>query len=148
MTEQQRELVKWLNRAFHAEKKLNALKRLKKRDKERAKDISPKHNGDIKGKSDTRQNNVEKVLITLASSEEKYDKFLEEYNNLRIEIEKVIETLHDDELEAIFIYRYLDYMTMEQIAETMHYDVSTISRKHKKGLKKLQGNAMDCKAIM
>ena len=140
MTEQQSELVKWLNRAFHAEKKLNALKRLKKRDKERANDISAGNSGDIKGKSDTRQNNVEKVLITLASSEEKYDKFLEEYNNLRIEIEKAIETLHDDELEAIFIDRYLNYMTMEQIAEEMNYSISTVKRRYNDGIEKLNLN--------
>lgn len=124
MTQKQNKLIKWLNRALYAEKKLNALKRLTERDKKRAKDISV-------------GNNAEKVLTTLAASEEKYNRFLEKYNNSRAEIEKTIESLHDDKIEAIFIDRYLNNMTTEQIAEKMHYSVITIERYHKKGIEKL-----------
>ena len=40
MTDEQLEKVAWLNRAFHAEKKVKALGSLLERDKERAEDIS------------------------------------------------------------------------------------------------------------
>ncbi|MGN0614199.1 MAG: sigma factor-like helix-turn-helix DNA-binding protein [Porcipelethomonas sp.] len=47
---------------------------------------------------------------------------------------------HDYEIEAIFNYRYLDYLTMEEIAKEMHYDERTIRRKHNNSIEKLSGN--------
>jgi DNA-directed RNA polymerase specialized sigma24 family protein len=144
MTEQQNELIKWLNRAFYAEKKLKALEHLRESDRERAERITSVLGSNIKGKSDTRQNNAENSLIRLACSEEKYERFLDRYISLREEVEKKISDLHNDELEALFIYRYLDYMTMEKIAEEMHYDERTIKRKHKAGIEKLSPNVTLC----
>ena len=144
MTKEQKEKIKWLNRAFRAEKKLGALYYHKERDKDRAKHITAAYGGNIKGKSDSRENAVEKAFITYSGSTEKYDRFLDNYISIRGEIEKSIESLHDDEIEAIFIYRYLDYLTMDKIAEKMHYDVSTIKRKHKVGIEMLPPNATFC----
>lgn len=144
MTENQKNKIKWLNRAFHAEKKLMALYHHKERDKERAQCITSVLGGNIKGKSDSRENAVEKALITFAGSTEEYERFLDDYISIRGEIRESIESLHDDEIEAIFIYRYLDYKTIEDIAYEMHYDESTIKRKHKKGLAMLPPNAPIC----
>lgn len=140
MTENQKNKIKWLNRAFHAEKKLTALYHHKERDKERAQCITSVLGGNIKGKSDSRENAVEKALITFAGSTEEYERFLDDYILIRSEIRESIESLHDDEIEAIFIYRYLEYMTIEGIAEEMHYDERTIRRKHRSGIEKLSGN--------
>lgn len=48
MTDEQLEKIAWLNRAFHAEKKVKALGSLLERDKERAKDISANYEKMIK----------------------------------------------------------------------------------------------------
>lgn len=144
MTKEQKEKIKWLNRAFRAEKKLGALYYHKERDKGRAVHITAAYGGNIKGKSDSRENAVEKAFITFSGSTEKYDRFLDNYISIRGEIEKSIESLHDDEIEAIFTYRYLDYLTMEKIAEKMHYDKRTIIRKHKEGIEKLSPNVTLC----
>lgn len=144
MNEQQSELIKWLKRAFYAEKKLKALEHLRESDRERAERITSVLGGNVKGKSDTRQNTVENSLIRLACSEEKYERFLDRYVSIREEVEKKISDLHNDELEALFIYRYLDYMTIEKIAEEMHYDERTVRRKHKDGLEKMSANVRFC----
>lgn len=140
MTAQQRRIIAWLNRAYYAEKKLRALESLRESDRERAQRITAVYGGNDKGKSDSRSNTQEIALITLACSIEKYDRFLAEYNAMRREIESAIENLHDHELEAIFIYRYLEYRTMSDIAERMNYADITIKRKHLQGLQKLIPN--------
>lgn len=137
MTEEQLTKMAWLNRAYHAEKKVNAIKSLRDSDRERAQRITANYSGSDKGKSDGRKNGIEEALVTLAASDEKYDNALRDYSKLRKEIECTIDSLHDDELEAIFTYRYLDYKTIEEIAELMHYSVSTVKRRFRKGIKKL-----------
>ena len=144
MTIEHLEKIAWLNRAFYAEKKVKALESIRKRDRERTQQITANYEGNDKGKSDGRKNGVEEALMMLAESNEKYDNALHDYSVLRREIESAIENLHDDELETIFMYRYLDYKTMEQIAELMNYNERTIIRKHKAGIEKLSPNVIAC----
>lgn len=138
MTEEQIEKISWLNRAFYAEKKVKALESLKKHDRERAQQITANYTSNDKGKSDGRNNGVEEALLVLAESEEKYCKALCYYSVIRREIEIAIGSLNNNELESIFIYRYLEYKTMEEIAECMNYSLSTIKRKHNKGIEKVE----------
>lgn len=144
MTIEHLEKIAWLNRAFYAEKKVKALESIRKRDRERTQQITANYEGKDKGKSDGRKNGVEEALMMLAESDEKYDNALHDYSLLRREIETAIESLHDDELETIFMYRYLDYKSMEQIAELMNYNSRTIIRKHKAGIEKLSPNVIAC----
>ena len=138
MTIEHLEKIAWLNRAFYAEKKVKALESIRKRDRERTQQITANYEGKDKGKSDGRKNGVEEALMMLAESDEKYDNALHDYSLLRREIETTIESLHDDELETIFMYRYLDYKSMEQIAELMNYSLSTVKRRHKKAIEKIE----------
>ena len=138
MTIEHLEKIAWLNRAFYAEKKVKALESIRKRDRERTQQISANYEGNDKGKSDGRKNGVEEALMMLAESDEKYDNALHDYSMLRREIETAIESLHDDELETVLIYRYLDYKDMEQIAECMNYSLSTVERRHKKAIEKIE----------
>ncbi len=144
MTDEQLEKIAWLNRAFHAEKNVNALSSLLKRDKERAKDISANYDKNDKGKSDSRTNGMEEALLMLAETEEKYNRALTEYTRCRKEIEAAIEGLHESDIKSIFKYRYIECKAMKEIAAEMHYDLSTVQRKHKTGLKKLQPFALEC----
>ena len=143
MTDEQLEKIAWLNRAFHAEKKVKALGSLLERDKERAKDISANYEKNDKGKSDSRTNGIEEILLLLAESEEKHAKALREYVCYRREIRKALEKLHDDELEALFTLRYLNYQTMDEISVEMNYSISSVQRKHKSGIEKFIGNDIE-----
>ena len=143
MTDEQLEKIAWLNRAFYAEKKVKALSSLLKRDRERAEDISANYEKNDKGKSDSRSNGIEEILLLLAESEEKHAKALREYVGYRREIRKALEKLHDDELEALFTLRYLNYQTMDEIAVEMNYSISSVQRKHKSGIEKLIGNDIE-----
>lgn len=140
MTTEQLEKIAWLNRAFYAEKKLKALESLRESDRERTQRITAVYGGNDKGKSDGRVNGVEDALITLAGSIEKYDRFLKEYNTTRKEIEMAIEGLESPREEALLIYRYLGYLSMEDIAEKMHYSTSTVKRIHRKAIEKMTPN--------
>lgn len=137
MTLEQMETSAWLNRAFYKDKKVRALRSLLERDRARAQGLSVNYGGVDKGRSDSRENGVEAAVQICAETSEAYDKALCEYNAMRREVSQVINGMRDDELEAIFIYRYLDGLSMEEIAERMHYDRSTIQRKHKAGLEKV-----------
>ena len=144
MTLEQMETSAWLNRAFYKEKKVRALRSLLERDRARAQGLAVNYEGIDKGHSDGRENGVEAAMQICAETSEAYDKALCEYDTIRREVSQIINGMHDDELEAIFIYRYLDGMSMEEIAERMHYDSRTILRKHKIGLDKLSPVVTQC----
>jgi DNA-directed RNA polymerase specialized sigma24 family protein len=136
MTKEQTIKRDWLNRAFYAEKKLNALLYKRERDKERAQRITAVFGGNDKGRTDSRENGTEKLLTILADSEKEYDDYAAEYARIRHEIEGAIEAL-DPVGYAILSYRHLSYLSMEKIAEKMNYERSTIHRKYKDSLDKI-----------
>ena len=113
MTIEQLEKIEWLNRAFHADLKANALM--------------------------AAQEQERKMMLSLGVSEEKIsskaiDDAIDRLIQVRIEISNAIDSLNDCELEAILNYRYLAYKSMQDIADLMHYDKSTVQRKHKKAI--------------
>lgn len=139
MTAEQEAKREWLNRAFYAEKKLNALLHKRECDRQRARRITAAIECNDKGKSDSRSNGTEAALFKLLGSDEEYSSYLKEYLDIRHEIETAIHTLENPELEAVLIYRYLDFVpSLEKIAEKMSYSYETIKNKHKKGLKCLK----------
>lgn len=144
MTEEQIAKRKWLNKVFYAEKKLTALEDKYKRDKARAERVTQMYGGIDKGKSDSRENGTQKLMDTLMDSREEYDKYAEEFAVARREVESAIETLDDDELEAIFIHRHLNYENVDKIAEIMHYSTRTVKRKYLEGLEKMSPNVLEC----
>ena len=71
-----------------------------------------------------------------------YNSYLNCYKkNYKLQIKNV---KGENFYETIFMYRYLDYKTMEQIAEIMNYNERTIRRKHHSGIEKLSGNVLEC----
>lgn len=135
MTAEQEAKREWLNRAFYAEKKLNALLHKRECDRQRAQRITAAIGCNDKGKSDSRSNSTEEALFKLLGSDEEYCSYFKEYLDIRHEIETAIHTLENPELEAVLIYRYLDFVpSLEKIAEKMSYSYETIKNKHKKGL--------------
>lgn len=137
MTDEQYAKVQWLYRAKNAEKKLNALYHKRECDRERAKRLARALGGAGAGRSDSRSNSTEESIFKLLGSGEEYEKYFSFYLSVRREIEDVIKTLGDPVAEAVFTQKYLNYMTMEEIAEKMNCSLSTVKTIYKNGLKKI-----------
>ncbi len=137
MTLEQMETSAWLNRAFYKDKKVRALRSLLERDRARAQGLTVNYGGVDKGRSDSRENGVEAAMQICAQTEKEYDASLCEYEAIRREVKAVINALHDDELEALLTYRYLEGLPMEEIAERMHYSTRSVKYKHKQALDKV-----------
>ena len=148
MTDEQYAKVRWLYRAKNAEKKLNALYHKRECDRERAKRLARALEGAGTGRSDSRSNVTEESIFKLLGSGEEYEKYFSFYLSVRREIEDVIKTLGDPVAEAVFTQKYLNYMTMEEIAEKMNCSVKTVKRKHGEGLEKMSPNALECPLLM
>ena len=141
------ELRRWLNRAFYADKKAKALDMLVQQCRERATGLVRATEGNDKGRSSTSKNGTENALIQLAEMEDKAEKLSAEAVKITAEIWEAIIGLHDDDLEAVLINRYILFQTVEQTAESMGYDPRTVMRKIKKAIEKLSPNVIECHPI-
>ena len=137
MTTQELETRHWLNRAFYADKKAKALEMLVRQCRERAEGLSRCSEGNDKGRSDSTENGTENALMKLAEMERKADEQKAEAVNVSAEIQGTISKLHDDDLEAVLIHRYILFHTIEQTAEIMNYHPNTVKSKVKKAVQKL-----------
>lgn len=137
MTEEQLTKIHWLNRAFHAEKAAKAWQAKLERDRSLAERISRSGNGTGGGQG----NSTEDALIRLAQTEAETRERLRELVDIREEISTAIRMVDDSDMQAILVRHYLAYETFEMIADKMHYNESTIRRKHKRALEKI---ALEC----
>ena len=135
MTAEQLQKIAWLNRAFHAEKAARAWKDKYQRNKALAQRIS---GGLASSGARSGNNATEDALIRLSETERKTRAKINELIQIQEEIADKIMQIDDNELQAVLVYRYLNCMTFEQIAEKMHYSLITIRRKHKSALDKLE----------
>jgi len=147
MTETELTTRHWLNRAFYADKKAKALEMLVRQCRERAEGLSRCLEGNDKGRSDGAENGTENALMKLAEMERKADAQRVEAVNVSAEIQTIISGLHDDDLEAVLIHRYLLFETVEQTAESIGYDPRTVMRKIKKAIEKLSPNVIECHPV-
>lgn len=137
MTENELTTRHWLNRAFYADKKAKALEMLVRQCRERAEGLSRCSEGNDKGRSDGTENGTENALMKLAEMERQADAQRVEAVNVSAEIQAIISELHDDDLEAVLIHRYILFHTIEQTAEIMNYHPNTVKSKVKKAIQKL-----------
>ncbi|MDE6833197.1 MAG: hypothetical protein K2J39_02955 [Ruminococcus sp.] len=137
MTPEEIKVKNWLNRAFYADKKIKTLDMLLKASLMHAEGLTRVQQYNYTGKSDTRLNGTQDAFLKLADIEHKYNIQKQELIKIYDEVSEAISGLHDDELEAILIHRYLMFHTTEQTAELMHYSTRTIKYKHKKAIQKL-----------
>ena len=137
MTIKELEIKRWLNRAFYADKKAKALEMLVAQCRARAEGLSHCGEGNDTGKSSSRENGTENALMKLADMEQKAETQKVEAVNVSEEIQKAIAELHDDDLEAVLIHRYILFHTIEQTAEFLNYHPNTVKSKVKKALQKI-----------
>lgn len=131
------EMKDWLNRAFYADKKKAALEKLAKRHRERAEGFHGFGECNDRGKSDSSVNGTEDAFIRLADISLKLDREILELSIIEDEIREAISKLNDNDLEAVLINRYLNFMTIEETAEEMNYSVRAVYYKHNKAVRKL-----------
>lgn len=139
MTTEQLKKIAWLNRAFYAEKLAKAY--LEKC--EREKSLAQRLSRTFSESSGSSGNSTENALIRLAVTERQTQEKLRELVCIREEITEAIQRIEDNDLQAVLVWRYLNYFTFEQTAEKMHYSIPTIKRKHKKALEKLIPNDLE-----
>ena len=133
MTTEQLKKIAWLNRAFYAEKLAKAY--LEKC--EREKSLAQRLSRTFSESSGSSGNSTENALIRLAVTERQTQEKLRELVCIREEITEAIQRIEDNDLQAVLVWRYLNYFTFVQTAEKMHYDKRTIQRKHQKALDKI-----------
>ena len=134
MTTEQLERIRWLNRAFHAEKAAKAWLAKLERDKSLAERIT--HGAGSSGGTPSG-NSTEDALIRLATTERETQQRLRELVAIRDEITAVISKIGDYDMQAILVRHYLAYETFELIAEKMHYNERTVRRKHLAAIDKI-----------
>ena len=137
MTIEQLEIIHWLNGAFYADKKLQALKAQRDRLRTLSQHITVCYGGNGKGKSDGRSNNTENALMKLAEINEQIDNEINNLMQMYSKIDAAINCIDDDIAQVIFRRRYLAFQTIEKIAEEMHYSTRNIKYIHKKNLEKI-----------
>ena len=134
MTQEQLTKIRYLNRAFHAEKAAKAWLAKLERDRSLAERITHGAGSSVGTPSG---NSTEDALIRLAVTEQETQKRLRELVAIREEITQAIAAVDDYDMQAILVRHYLAYETFEMIAEKMHYSERSIKYKHKAALDKV-----------
>ena len=134
MTQEQLDRIRWLNRAFHAEKAAKAWLAKLERDRSLAERISR----GLSSGSGGAGNSTEDALIRLADTERETQERLRSLAAIREEITQAIAAVEDYDMQAILVRHYLAYETFEVIAERMHYSLISVRRKHKAALDKIE----------
>ena len=142
MTEEQKEIRKWLNRAFYVNNKIKALEAVRERNRALATKCAASYESDG-STSGSQDNSKEKIIHEICDNDLAIRKELDSLVKIRTEISKKISGLENDELETILSMRYLGYMSMQQIADQMHYDRRTIQRKYIIALDKIK-DVIEC----
>ena len=133
MTDEQRAKTAWLNRAFYADNKIKALEEVRKKNKSIAERCTASYESDGTT-SGSHNNSQEKILHQLCDDDLKIQTEYRELCAVRDEIRDAITAVHNDEYETILYMRHLAYMTVQAIAEDLHYDRKTIQRKYIRAL--------------
>ncbi len=131
MTEDQKAKIRWLNRAFHAEKAAKAWLAKLERDRSLAERLS-RGSGCLGG--NPSGNGTEDALIRLAETERETQGKLRDLVRIREEITQVIRCVEDTDEQTILVWHYLAYETFEMIADKMNYSVRSIMYKHKNAI--------------
>lgn len=136
MTIQQLEMINYLNQAFYLDKKNKALIAEKKQNVSLAQRCTANYEMQ-KGYSPSKTNNQENILHKILAQGEEIERQFKEIIEIREEITDLINAVDDADQNTILRMRYLGYLTMAEIAETMNYEIRTVQRKHKQAVSNL-----------
>lgn len=85
----------------------------------------------------TGENPKELAICKMMDCERVATRMIDDYINLGNEIKALIDTVEDDDLRLLLLYRYIDGKTFEQVAVDMCYTWRWIHKLHSKALDKL-----------
>ena len=128
------EMRDYLESHFYASKKIKALE---------AEKIQLRLNAAVgtasyeENNTTSKKNGTELKLMSLADEEAELDRQIVELRVQLREIRELIASLHDDDLEAVLIYRYIAHHTEKETAEGLNYAQRTVQEKIKKAVRKL-----------
>lgn len=137
MTDEQLEKIAYLNRAFYADNKIKALEAVRLRNKSIAERCTASYENSG-GTSGGHENSQERILHQICDDDLKIAEQIDNLLNCRRDVQTAIAEVKNDEYETILYMRYLAYMGMQEIADTLHYDRKTITRKHLSALDKVK----------
>ena len=128
------EMRDYLERHFYASKKIKALKLEREQLRLNAMGGAVSYESN---NTTTKENGTERKLMRLADDEKEIDNQIEELEQLQRDIRELIASLHDDDLEAVLIYRYILHHKEREAAEELNYAVRTVQEKIKKAISNL-----------
>lgn len=85
-------------------------------------------------KESLQQDTVADRVIDYIQLEERINRLIDRYTDIRDKITSQIEDLNDDRYTAILSLRYLDGMKLKDISEKMHYNYKWACQLHGKAL--------------
>lgn len=128
------EMRDYLEKHFYASKKIKALESERTQLRLNATGSAIIRDGNY---ATTKENGTERKLISLADREKELDDEIVELKSLQQSIRQLIDSLQDDDLESVLIFRYISYHTEKQTAAELNYAVRTVQEKTKKAIRKL-----------
>lgn len=94
-------------------------------------------------KSGQHSDRVQDGAVALAELRDKLTTKVTRLIEMRLEIERAIETVSDDTQRILLRYRYVDGLTWEKIAEKMHYTYQWVCVLHGLALQKVKIKRLD-----
>ena len=134
MTTEQIHAIAWLNRAYLARLKVDALIAQQEELRANAERNTLALGNTGASSSAKADNSTENVLIELVDLTNKIATEIKAQNQIYNEVNSVVNDVEDITLQTVLRYRYLCYHKWQTIAELMNYDERTIRRKHKQAI--------------
>ena len=134
MTTEQIHTIAWLNRAYLARLKVDALIAQQEELRANAERNTLALGNTGASNSVKAGNSTENVLIELVDLTNKIATEIKAQNQIYNEVNSVVNDVEDITLQTVLRYRYLCYHKWQTIAELMNYDERTIRRKHKQAI--------------
>ena len=132
--EQKKELIKYLNRAFELTK---TKQRLEREYKQKLKEMDSISVSCEEIKVSSIASKVENKSLDLVSLKKDIDLHNVKIEEVKREIDCIIDKLEDDTLKNLLRLRYLEFRKWEDIAYILGYTERHTHRKHNKALKEI-----------
>lgn len=140
MTIDELNTIRQLNKAFYIDKNVEALLEVK--------EMNEKIIERYKAINDTEKETAQETIRNIDNLNKKINNNIDQLVDARNEISDIINQIDKEEFKIILTRRYLLYQSMQDIADTMHYDLRTIQRKHKAAIKIMSLNVTMNKFII
>jgi len=83
-------------------------------------------------------NKRENIILKMIEQEKRINDTIEQLVEVRADIRAKIELVNDDTQRLLLVYRYIDHMTWESIAEKIHYTYQWVHKLHARALRSFE----------